>query len=332
MQEQKNLERALDSKDENEIQEIVKIIATYFEELCNCTLEVDVEDGFYEITFNTDQDKNSQYITGLMKKMAPKQVTDKWIVNAYLPPLSNKALNTILRIGEQEYDCDDFMVYYELDEVNQLINIELYCSGFKDMSPNKAVETSMYMIRAFIGETEYEARVGTIDAVCDLSKYQESCLLKGLYEVILDVIESKKWTTYSDPTQIYNVFKLDEAKITDEVRHDMKLIMTTHSNLIIESLNDEAFIANQFFDMGGEFGYLYFEHHGGEQVGAIRQNLQQVINEIFYNNGIARSIGGAIGTNYAYIDLCVFDKEAFNELLPKLNDKIEFKLNYNRFE
>ena len=49
--ERKNLEKALIENNVEEIAEIKKILAVYFEELCNCELELEYDDGIFEITF-----------------------------------------------------------------------------------------------------------------------------------------------------------------------------------------------------------------------------------------------------------------------------------------
>ena len=46
---------------------------------------------------------------------------------------------------------------------------------------------------------------------------------------------------------------------------------------------------------------------------------------------IARTIGGAIGTFYSYIDVAVFDPDAFAIILEDLNTKISFALHYQPF-
>ena len=41
---------------------------------------------------------------------------------------------------------------------------------------------------------------------------------------------------------------------------------------------------------------------------------------------IARTMGGAIGMYYSYIDLAVFDRDGFAIALEKINEKMKFKI------
>ena len=46
---------------------------------------------------------------------------------------------------------------------------------------------------------------------------------------------------------------------------------------------------------------------------------------------IARTMGGAIGMYYSYIDLAVFDRDGFAIALEKINEKMKFKIYYHSF-
>lgn len=331
--ERKNLEKALLENNNEEISEIKKILGTYFEELCNCSIEINEEDGIFELTLLPELDKNAQIICELTKKIAPDSLRN-WVIHACLPPLSQKALNTLLRIENVEYSADDFRVYYEIDEVSRCLNLELYCPAFAVMEANKALEIGYYMLELFIGEAAFEGYINQMNVIDKTSENLNSYItLSHFYECLLEIVEDKKWSVYNDPTAIYRVYQIDDYKISEDVRKDMKVIFTIHANLMNEVLNDEQHLSTQFFDFGGEFGYLYYQHEKNEvNDSIIRQSLEKNLNELLYPLGIARSIGGAIGTKYAYIDLAIFDKKAFVSALSKINEKLEIKLIYESFE
>lgn len=330
--EQKNLEKALLEKNTEEVEEIKKILSTYFEEFTNCSLEIEEEDGIFELTFLPEQEKNIQIITELLKKMAPKEVSKNWIIHSCLPPMSLKALNTVLRIKNQDYTAEDFIVYYDIDVKNHCLNVEIYCDAFSLMEPNKALEVGTYMLQLHIGETAFEGYINHIEVIDHKKEEGNRSNLAYFYEMLLDLVSEQKWVDYKEPTEVYRAFKLEEEKISDEVRKDMKMIFTIHPLMIAETLAGESFIASQFFDLGGEYGFLYYPHANSEVNDAlIRQKLEKRLNELLFPMGIARSIGGAIGTKYAYIDLAIFDKEEFLKVLPLINAKLSIHLQYQEF-
>ncbi|MDH6366065.1 MULTISPECIES: hypothetical protein [unclassified Breznakia] len=331
LEERSNLERALDHNDEAEITEITKILNTYFEEFSNSQLDIAKEEDSYEITFLSGQDKNVQLIGVLLKQLAPEAILDTWIVNSYLPPLSTKALHTILRVQDKEYTANDFMVYYEIDENAKALHCEVYCDAFEVMDESKANEVAVYMLQLFIGECALEAYIASYEIVRERHGGSQ-VVLSQFYELLMEIIDEKEWPMYQDPTQIYRVYKLDEKKIKDEVRQDMKIIFTTHPVLIAESLQDQYVTSHEFFDFGGEFGYVYYENQNGNESDALfRQALEKKFNELLFEKGIAKSIGGAMGATYAYVDLAIYDKEAFIKALKNINEHLSVKLEYRAF-
>ncbi len=332
MEEKNNLEKALLNQDQKEIDEIKKILGTYFEEMTNCQLDIEEEDGIFELTFLPEQEKNIQFVCALLKKMMPESMKDKWIVHAQIPPLSQKAMNTVLRIENQDYSADDFYVFYEIDTNNRCLNIELYCDAFSSMEPMKAMEIAVYMLQLFIGETAIEGYINHVDVI-DHKKEGNTSVLSFFYEILIDIVVEQKWTMYEDSTNIYRAFNVNEEEnISQNLREDMKLISTLHPLLISETLQNQTLISNQFFDLGGEFGYVYYEHSKNEKRDiVIRQTLEKKLNEILYSHNSARTIGGAIGLKYAYIDLAIFDKEEFLKILPLINAKLSIPLHYQAF-
>ncbi len=331
LEERSNLERALDSHDVAEVGEITKILSTYFEEFSNSELEIAKEADSYEITFLSGQDKNVQLIGVLLKAYAPEAILDTWIVNSYLPPLSEKAINTILRVQNQEYSAEDFMIYYEIDETAKAVHCEVYCDAFAVMDDNKANEVAVYMLQLFIGECALEAYIASYEVTRERHGGSQ-VVLSQFYELLMELVDEHEWPMYQDPTQIYRVYKLDEKKIKDEVRQDMKIIFTTHPILIAESLQDQYVSSHEFFDFGGEFGYVYYKNQNGNESDALyRQALEKKLNELLFEKGIAKSIGGAMGAVYAYVDLAIYDKEAFIKALQNINRHLSVQLEYRAF-
>ncbi len=332
LEEKQNLEKAILNKDVKEVDEIKKILNTYFEEMSNCTLDIEEEDGIFELTFLPEQEKNAQIVCALLKSTAPSSLSDNWIVHSQLPPLSQKALHTVLRLQDQDYTADDFYVFYEVDLNNRCLNIEIFCDAFQMMEPSKATEIAVYMLQLFIGETALEAYINQVDVI-DHKKTGSSSTLSYFYEMMMDIVVEQKWTMYEDATSIYRAFNItDDDAIQNEVRKDMKLISTLHPLLISETLENQTLIANQFYDVGGEYGFVYYKHSKNDKHDhMIRQTLEKKLNEILNTHHTAMSIGGAMGTTYAYIDLAIFDKEEFLKVLPLINAKLSIPLHYQAF-
>ena len=113
----------------------------------------------------------------------------------------------------------------------------------------------------------------------------------NLYEDLCDIIIDQEWMEYHDPLSIYMAYKLDEKPVSETLRRDMKLIVTTNPQLQEEVLNKEYATCKDFADKGGEYGYLYYEKlYEDEKEALVRQQLEKEINDLLYPMSIARII------------------------------------------
>ena len=272
---QQPLETALREQDRHEYEHLLNDINEQLKTVCGCKLEVEMsETGFFEMTFATGGDKTAQLCSALLKKDAPQQLSENWIINAF----------------------------------------------------------RAYMLELFIGELEFEARISRVEILDAEIDEENVCLLPNLYEDLCDIIIDQEWMEYHDPLSIYMAYKLDEKPVSETLRRDMKLIVTTNPQLQEEVLNKEYATCKDFADKGGEYGYLYYEKlYEDEKEALVRQQLEKEINDLLYPMSIARTMGGAIGMYYSYIDLAVFDRDGFAIALEKINEKMKFKIYYHSF-
>lgn len=326
-------EEALSAQDQDQILKFQKDCNEQLKDICGCKMETEFSDsGFYEMTFDCSLDKTSQYCCALLKKDAPKTMVENWIINAYRQPLSEKAMHMVFEADGKQYSGHQIKVYYEIDEMNKCLHTKLFCEGFLPLNEVRRQEIASFMMELFIGVLEYEARIGSMEILEEDIDEENVCLLSNFYEDICDIIIEQDWLEYHDPTQIYSAYKLDDSLKSETLRKDMKLIVTTHPALQEELLNKEDFLCREFADRGGEFGYLYYiPEQEKEQIALVRQQLEKEINDLLYPMSIARTIGGAIGIHYAYIDVAVFDRYGFDIVLEKMKETLPFPIYYKSF-
>lgn len=327
------VETALTQQKEDELQELLREINLQVESVCDAKAELETHDGFYELTFHGGANKTKQYICALLKKEAPKELINDWIINSYRQPLSETALHMVVKIDNQEYSGSDFMVSYEIDESARCIHVELYSDALSKLEGEQKQNVAVAMLELFIGEIELEARIGDIVVLNEPKQDAENfCLLPNFYEDLCDIVISEEWSEYSEPCAIYSAYKIDQEIVSETLRKDMKMIITTNPQLQEELLNKELDSCNEAIRFGSEYGYLFYEiEQEKEQIALVRQQLEKELQELFYPMSIARTIGGAIGTHYGYIDLIIFDKDAFDIILERLNEHMPFQVYYRTF-
>lgn len=330
---QEELEISLKEGNRHEYEHILQDLNSRLATVCGCKIEVEMsETGFFEMIFATGGDKTAQLCSALLKKDAPKQLSENWIINAFRPPLSEKAMHSYVDIKGKHVSGADFKVYYTIEEESKTLALEIYCEALKELNETQKEQITAYMLELFIGELEFEARISSVKILDEPSTNENVCLLPNLYEDLCDIIVDNDWVEYHDPLSIYMAYKLDEKPVSETLRKDMKLIVTTNPQLQEEVLNKEYMTCKDFADKGGEYGYLYYEKlYEDEKEALVRQQLEKEINDLLYPMSIARTMGGAIGIYYSYIDVAIFDIDGFKIALEKLNEKLKFKIYYHPF-
>lgn len=280
----------------------------------------------YEMTFDTGPNKTTQYLTALYKSMAPESIKKGWIINASLPPLSQKAIQAQVQIKENVYTLADFHVFYETIEQTETLSCKLYCPAFQLISnPENKKEMSMYLIELAIGECAYEAYLGSVDFV-DLPPEEDSkfCNLIDFYEKIMDEVQNNHWKEYVNPLDIFSVYQPIQDFAHDSLRKDMKYIFTTHPLLIEETLENKHDVLADIDSKEGQFGFIYYSNlfHNKEDA-LYRQELSKQLDEELMKLKVAKVIGGAIGKSFSYIDLIVYDKDSFLKAFSSIKKQLK---------
>lgn len=333
LMEREVLEEALKDGQTSEIKRILTNVNDQLRDVCACKIEVEMsENGFFEMTFDSAGDKSKQYICALLQKDAPQALREDWIINAFTQPLSEKAMHSVLDINGIQYSGADFKVYYTIEEQSKTLSLQLYCEGLKGLEEDRKQSIVAYMLELFIGELEFEARISSVTILDEEIEEENVCLLPNLYEDICDIIVDCEWMEYHDPLAIYQAYKIDEKPVSETLRNDRKLIITTHPHLQEELFQKQYEICKDFKMLGGEYGFLYYEVlYDDEKEAIMRQQLEKEITDLLYPMSIARTMGGAIGEYYSYIDVAIFDIDAFEVALEKINEKLTFEMYYKGF-
>lgn len=297
-----------------------------------------VEDCFEqpELTLDSGPNKTTQLICQQMKQLAPSAVKKVWIINDTLPPLSQKAIEAQIQIKDEIYTLFDFTAFYVCDSKAHTFTVKLYCPGFSLIdNPEHKREMCIYLVELAVGENCLESYISSIDFLDQPEQGVDFCNLTDLYEVIMTVVEKEKWPEFKSALDIYSVYEPHQDFASDSLRKDMKIIFTTHPLLVEESLGDQHDVLLDLKAKDGEYGYIYYSNpFSGKDDALFRQELSRQLEQLFAPLHCAKVIGGAIGKSYSYIDLILFDKEAFmaafKQIQEQLHDKVE--LHYRSFK
>jgi hypothetical protein len=335
--EEDRLIQALASKDYETLGDILELLNEEVYRISGARFFVEDTADDLEMTFDAGPNKTSQYITALLKKLAPEDVKHKWIINDVLPPLSQKAIEVQVQMKDQTYTLTDFHVFYTVHEQSQTISALLYCPGFSSIgNPEYKKEMAMYLIETAIGQLYYEAYLSSIDAIDTPPKEEmKFCSLVDFFETIDQIVLKNHWKEYKSPLDIYSVYQPHQDIASDSLRKDMKIIFTTHPLLAEESLGESNDVSLDLKAKDGEYGYMYYSNPlEGKDNALFRQELSKNLDEKISSQHAGKVIGGAMGKSYSYIDWIVYDKDRFMKIFDQLKDQLEdvVDIHYRSFE
>lgn len=333
---QSDLIAALNASDYEKLSEVLEPLNETVYKISGAKFFIEDTPDSLEMTFDAGPSKTAQYICQLLKDTAPADVRKNWIINAVLPPLSQKAIEARVQIKDEVYTLTDFHVFYTVHTESQTISALLYCPGFKLIqNPEYKKEMAMYLIETSIGQLYYEAYLSSIDAIdTPPEERMEMCSLVDFFEAIDKVVLKDHWKEYSSPLEIYSVYQPYQDFAHDALRKDMKIIFTTHPLLTEESLGDGSDVQMDLKAKDGEFGYIYYSNPlQGKDNALFRQELSKRLDDEMSGLHAAKVIGGAMGKSFSYIDWIIFDKKVFLQLFDQLKKQVEHivELHYQPF-
>lgn len=329
--------QCLNSNEGEPLTSIMEELDDFCTQISGCHFFVETYYDSLELTFDTGPNKTSQYIASELVSIAPESIKKRWIINACLPPLSSKAVQSQVQIKDETYGLQDFFVFYEQIESTETLSCHVYCPGFRLIknTENKK-EMSMYLLELALGECYYESYISSVDFIdVPSNEIQNFCNLVDFYEKLSDLVVEKKWKTYAKPQDIYSVYQPIENIVHDALRKDMKYIFTTHPLLIEDTLENKADVLWDLKSKDGEFGYIYFANPFMNQQDALfRQNLSKKLDEAISLEHAGNVIGGAIGKSFSYIDCIVYDVELFKNIFKQIKKQLDssIELHYRSFE
>lgn len=333
---QPEIEQALIQKEYPDLLHALEPLQESARELTGCGFFVEDAADQFEMTFDPGPNKTSQYLARYFTELCPDDILRKWIVNPVLMPLSQKAIEAQVQIKDHIYTLMDFHVFYTLDQQSQTFQCQVYCPGYSliDNEENKR-EMSMYLMELAIGQTLYEAYIGSVTFTDQPPKESQAfCPLADFYEAIMTVVERDHWKTYRSPLEIYSVYQPFQDFAHDSLRRDMKIIFTTHPLLAEETLGSGSDVLLDLKTKDGEYGYMYYANpYNGKDDALLRQEISRQLDKAMSSLHAGQVVGGAMGKSYSYIDWIVYDRskflKAFEQLKKQLDDKVE--LHYQAF-
>lgn len=323
------IEKALDSQDSKEKQIWEDKFSNACMQIANCTLSLSKEEEFYVLTFEPHKDKTAQIICVYLKKFATQALVDKWMIFDCVPPLQENIFHYHFKYDEKDYTIDDLSVsIVEKGNAKDMFDVWVMCEAFESMNIHEAETLASTYVENILGDLLINCYVDKIEIQSKKTDGYKYVPLKEAYDEVIEMMDLHHYAMYSDCTQLYSVYKLDEAE-SDEVLKDRVLISTIQPLNFVEVMNQERHSLNAITRLGGEVGFLIYPIDSFDEKEAQKKRvLEKELNDLLYTLGIARIVGSGIAPKRIYLEVFIFDKEEFKKAIVKVVSKLNLPLTY----
>lgn len=323
------IETALNSNDQNEIKKWQDALGNECLKVAGCYCSIEKEDDLMILSFEPMKDKTSQIICVYLKKFAPKALADHWAIFDCIAPLNQKIYHYKFSIDDKDYTIDNIEIGFIEKAKSESFIVHLVCEGFKNMNQNEKDVLGEMFVQHVLGDLVYNCYVDKIEC-SDTKKEDIKYLpLREGYDEVIDFMDLHQYKTYSDCTQIYTVYKLNEDQVSDELLKDRIIISTIQPLNFVEVMNQDRTSLNQITRLQGEVGFLVLEiEEFNEQEAQRKRVLEKELNDLLYSLGIARVCGSGIANRRIYFEVFIFDKEEFKKAIVKVVSRLSLKMTY----
>lgn len=252
------------------------------------------------------------------QQQAPAKLSEKWNFYSSKPNSSNS--NWRMEMYGVSIDRDDITLYAEIDNERRKFNLEIYCPKLMSLDENKRFSMFFIFLDQMISELYTMEYIGYIDFVeTELDK--EHIKINELKAYIDDTIEKNEWSTYTNPYEIFHAYQMTPSEAENwTLREDIAMGYTSCTGVLNAFYKNDEEVINKYKDDGVVFGFLFVNntHIPRENVVNFRTEIEDLIIEKTAQSGIAYCLGGATGFHFSYIDLIIFDFDAFIDIIKEV--------------
>jgi len=270
----------------------------------------------HSFTLSGEGNLHLQFLTEYWKQQAP--ALEGWTFYSARQP-STDLESWRIEIGGQCFDPLEFWLSPSLDQELQQIDITVWHPLFAKLEEKDRWTVLFLVLDEALGEFGTQTWIGEIN-MSD-QRLADAFPLKELPAFVRAQTDAG-WSKLP-PTEFGSVYQIKEPH--DRFRRSDIIGGTTYSmKLINQFLESEDKLEDPLADTGADYVFVQFPSEilpEGNQV-EVRGEIEDALDEALSSAGCGRLIGGALGTQFAYIDLLLFDEtEGLNIIQKVLRDR-----------
>ena len=273
--------------------------------------------GEHEFTFTVSGNSAMFFLLPYITANLPQQFRDKWKFFPCMPGTGGNNFGFRMIEHDKIVDTDNVFVSVTPDEENKSVDLRFYAKEWEVLDDNNCYNAFFTLMDISIGEALAHAYINKVDRAT--AHTDDMIALTTLEKWLLDnLCEDGK---IPNPADKYFAYQQKPDGNTNPPRLDIFTGSGNYTPIINDYYNGEDITYKTFAGFGAKsvFLYYYYDEKADQKV-VLNQRYElqykleaEVLGERGSGKEIGLSLGGAMGNWCAYIDLLLFDDEAFFE-------------------
>ncbi len=256
----------------------------------------------HSFTITPEGDPHRSFLTNSWAEMAPE--LQGWTFYPNRQPSTDITGQSIV-IHDEKFKPEEFWITPTINAENENIDIIAWHPLFKDLPENQMFRILFLWLDEVLGEQGTNDWIGAINFKD--TNLKQAFPITELGEFVEGVCTDNEWKTKA-PGKMFSVYKMDETR-SGFLRADIFSGCSSHMRLMNEHLSSKGNMDDPLEGSGASFVFLSFNKtylKKGDEVN-MRGDIEECLDEVLLRNQSGQCIGGAIGTENAYIDLLILD-------------------------
>lgn len=276
------------------------------------------ENGGHSFTVTGEGDKSLQFLAEQCRVMAPSLPGWTFYASRQASDAESVRNMAISLGGGSSIDAESFSVLPRINEESERIDIWLWHDSLAQVPQDHHYQIAFLFLDEVLGEFGTQTLIGEIEfedcrdepgviAICDLGDHARQ------------LAEEQDWNVDS-PLNTYSVYEVEEPP-GGFPRGDTRVGTTCHPTLVMDFLNHGGpLVEDPLAETGAAFTYLAIDgilFPEGRPVD-VRGEAEDALKAQLTEHDAGRPLGGALGFEYAYIDLLLVDGDQSRKIVDSV--------------
>jgi hypothetical protein len=221
-----------------------------------------------------------------------------------------------IKVGDQDFNAVEFWITPQVNCESEKIDITAWHPLFDRLEQSERMMPLFLFLDEVLGEFGTDNWIGEIKL--NDKRLPEAIPLKELPGFIADLQKTKDWKKFP-PGGAITLYRCQNPHMRFP-RGDIIIGQTRQTILINEYLKAEGRLKDPLEGTGADYVFVSFDAGflpKGKQV-EVRGAIEDALDKVLRAEHRGRLLGGALGTNFAYIDLLIYDGAASLETVQRV--------------